>query len=125
MTDINTTGVAAATAAGMITVTGGVLGMHYDALIMGFLGGLAWLSYSPQVEERMLYLKTAGILFTSTMMAGAFASVGAAVAAESIQGVKQVDQVLLRSAAGFALGLFAHAGIPFFINWLRRKSQAS
>ena len=124
MTGLNSTGGAAATAAGMITITGGVLGMNYDALIMGFLGGLVWLSFASApavVEGWKTYRKAAVKLFASTLMAGAFASVGAAIAADNIAGVKTLDELVIRSAAAFAIGLLAHPVIPWVLNWLRVK----
>lgn len=130
MTGLNGTGTsAAAAAAGMITVTGGVLGMHYDALIMGFLGGLAWISYVPPKHDPahpiFVFLKAAGTLFTSTIAAGAFASILAAVAVKNVSGVDTVDQLLVRSASAFAIGLLVHAGLPIFLTFLRGKAQPS
>jgi len=68
------TATAAAIAAGAITLTGSILGIHFDALLIGFVGTLSALSF--QSESKLLKLASGMLL--STLCAGLLSPMGAA-----------------------------------------------
>lgn len=73
MTEPTSTATAAAIAAGAITITGSILGIHFDALLIGFAGTLGALSF--QNESRLLKLASGMLL--STLCAGLLSPMGA------------------------------------------------
>ncbi|HYD58979.1 MAG TPA: hypothetical protein VEC35_01395 [Noviherbaspirillum sp.] len=105
-------------AAGTITLTGSILGVHYDALLAGFFGGLVSLSYLPSMPA----LKIAGTVASSSILAGFFAPVIAAAAVHYFPWlVGTGGGVRMACAAG--LGLTAQVLIPAGLNWLRKQGD--
>lgn len=108
-----------AIAAGTITLTGSILGVHYDALLAGFFGGLVSLSYLPSMPRS----KIAGTVASSSILAGYFAPVIAAGAQQYFPWAQGVgDALRLASAVGF--GVSAQVVIPVALNLLRSKGGA-
>ncbi|HJV54315.1 MAG TPA: restriction endonuclease [Noviherbaspirillum sp.] len=108
-----------AIAAGTITLTGTFLGVHYDALLAGFAGGLVSLTYLPAMPRS----KIAGTVAGSSILAGYFAPVIAAGAQHYFPWLEAVgDFMRLASAAG--LGVSAQAVIPAALNWVRKQGGA-
>lgn len=116
MPDVNASTAAAATAAGMITVTGGVLGMQYDVLLAGFFGGIVALSFA----DRQSHLKMAMSVFSSSLLAGYFAPIAAALAAHYMPALTASGESL-RLACACAIGLAAQTAIPAGLAWLRER----
>lgn len=113
----STTGVALAALS--ITVTGSVLGVQYDALLIGFAGGLVALSFLPS----MTWGKVAGSVFTSSVLAGFFAPIAAAAAKNYLPWLVVVGDAL-RIASAAAIGVSAQALVPLALNYLRQKREA-
>jgi len=108
-----------AIAAGTLTLTGTILGVHYDALLAGFFGGLVSLSYLPSMSRG----KIAGTVAGSSILAGYFAPVIAAAAQHYLPWLLGVgDYLRLASAAGF--GLTAQVVIPVGLNAIRKRGEA-
>lgn len=110
-----------AIAAGSITLTGSVLGMQYDALLAGLCGGLVALPYLPPMRWR----KIAGSVTGSALVAGWFAPLAVAAAANYFSFLGNADPNTLRIAAAAALGLCSQVLIPAAFAWLRKKSDAA
>lgn len=105
-----------AIAAGTITLTGTILGVHYDALTAGLFGGLVSLSYLPAMPA----MRIAGSVATSALLAGFFAPVIAAAALNYFPWLVGVgDYTRIAAAAG--LGISSQAIIPAALAWIRIK----
>ncbi|WP_157691542.1 restriction endonuclease [Noviherbaspirillum autotrophicum] len=108
-----------AIAAGTITLSGTFLGVHYDALLAGFFGGLVSLSYLPSMPKS----KIASTVASSSILAGYFAPVIAITVQHYFSFLEGVgDFMRLASAAG--LGVSAQVVIPVALNWIRTKGGA-
>lgn len=103
-------------AAGTITLTGSILGVHYDALLAGFFGGLVSLSYLPP----MPVLKIAGTVASSSILAGFFAPLVAVMAMHYMPWVSGAGGGL-RLACAAGIGLTAQAVIPAVLNAIRKR----
>lgn len=109
MADLNSTaGYAAGTAAGMITITGGVFGMQFDTLIVGFLAGLVALSF----QEKQSYWRMLSTVFSSSMLAGAFAPVWVAAALHYFPFLASIGAQSANVAASAAIGVVAQTLVP-------------
>lgn len=78
MPEPHTTAAGATVALGVVTVTGSVLGIHYDALMGGLGGGLVtllWLGRRP-------FLHALGATLASAFLAGVFAPLAIAAAGQ-------------------------------------------
>lgn len=66
MSEPTSTATAAAIAAGAITLTGSILGINFDALLVGFVGTIAALSF----QNASTLLRLASGILLSTLCAG-------------------------------------------------------
>lgn len=103
-------------AAGTITLSGSIFGVHYDALLAGFFGGLVSLSYLPA----MSIPRIAGTVVASALTAGFFAPVLAIAAVNSFSWLAGTGDHM-RIATAAAIGLCAQVAIPAIFNWIRSK----
>lgn len=114
MAEPSITGIAIA--AGTITLTGSILGVHYDALLAGFAGGLVALSYLPSMPA----MRIAGTVVAASLLAGFFAPVLAFGAANYFPFLTGAgDSLRIAMAAG--IGIFGQALIPAVLGYIRRK----
>jgi len=90
-----------------LALGGSVLGMHYDSLLAGFLGGLVALNYLPAPSLR----KGAASVLAAVLLAGLFAPVAAVGALHYFPWMHGVGDVM-RMVCGAALGLAGPALIP-------------
>ena len=108
-----------ALAAGAITLSGSVLGVHYDALLAGFFGGLVSLSYLPA----MSIPRTAWSVAAAALLAGLFAPVLSIASANYFTWLAGTGgQLRIATAAG--IGLCAQVAIPALFTWIRKKGGA-
>lgn len=105
-----------AIAAGTITLTGSILGVHYDALLAGFFGGLVSLSYLPAMPATRI----AGSVATSALVAGFFAPIIGAALANYFPWMSGTGDHM-RIAAAAALGICSQVLIPALFSWIRIK----
>jgi hypothetical protein len=105
-----------AIAAGTITLSGSILGVHYDALLAGFFGGLVSLSYLPS----MSIPRIAGTVIASALTAGFFAPVLSVAAVNYFSWLAGTGDNA-RIAAAAAIGLCAQVAIPAIFNLIRKK----
>jgi hypothetical protein len=107
---------AIAFAAGTITLTGSILGVHYDALLAGFAGGLVALSYLPPLPP----MRIAGTVVAAALLAGFFAPVMSAGAVNYFPWLTVMgDSLRIAMAAG--LGICGQALIPAVLGYIRKK----
>jgi LytS/YehU family sensor histidine kinase len=110
---------AAASAAGMVTITGGLFGMPFDTLIVGFLAGLVALSF----QGKMSYIRMLSTVFSSSMLAGSFAPVWTAVAFHYVPFLASIGAQAANVASAAAIGVCAQTLVPIILE--RLKSIAS
>lgn len=116
MADLNSTaGAAAGTAAGMITITGGVFGMQFDTLIVGFLAGLVALSF----QEKQSYWRMLSTVFSSSMLAGAFAPVWVAIALHYMPFLSTIGPDAANVAGAATIGVAAQTLVPVILERLK------
>lgn len=121
MPEPNATAAAAATGGMAATITGSVLGLAYDALLGGLLGGLLSLMYlAPMPVPRM-----AASLAGAALAGGAFGPVALAAGAHYLPWLAGVGAGPLRMAAAIAVGLVAQVAIPAGLEFVRRRAQAA
>lgn len=112
MAEPSTTGTAIG--AGVITITGSILGVHYDMLLAGFFGGLVSLSHLPQMSR----WRVAGTVGTASLAAGFFGPVVATAALHYLPWLSSLGD-FLRLSAGAALGATIHSVIPALVRRAR------
>lgn len=113
------TGLAVAT--GAVQVTGVILGLQYDLLLPGMLGGLIALSFAdPTTRTRM-----AISVFTSTIMAAYGAPVMAAVLPAFFAFFDRVNQATLDSACACCIGIAAQTLAPVVLGRWKSKIGAT
>jgi hypothetical protein len=110
----SSTAAGVAIAAGTITLTGSILGVHYDALLAGFAGGLVWLTFQPAVSV----VRIAGSIVASSLIAGFVAPIVAAGAVNYLQWLAALGDHM-RIASAFGLGVGAQVIVPLGLNKLR------
>ncbi len=111
MTDTGSAGIAGLT----LTLTGTVLGLHFDAMLAGFAGALIAQTYVPSAVSRVrafLQLVAAGGI------SGYFSPLGVAVASKLAPWPLPADAMQLAIGAG--LGIIA----PIFVPLLRKLAEA-
>lgn len=113
----NTATACVAAVTGSVTICGKFFGMEYDALVLGFFGGVVSLMWLPAMNP----LRLCGTLFTASVFGGAASPLAPAIAA------KYADFLLatggaapLRLFAALAFGAMAQGLIGLAINKLKR-----
>ncbi len=97
-----------AIAAGAITITGSIFGIQYDALLMGFFGGLVALSYLPPTP----LLRTAGSVISSSLIAGWFAPIIGVAIAHYMPWISGAGETAVRMSIAAAFGLGWQTIVP-------------
>jgi len=99
----------------MLTVTGGIFGMQFDALIIGFLAGLLALSF----QEKTTYVRMLGAVFSSSLLAGCLSPILTALALHYLDFLSLVGAELLRIASAALIGLVTQTVIPIALRRLK------
>lgn len=101
-------------AAGTVVFSGTILGVHYDALLAGFFGGLLSLSVLPAMSRWKIACSVGG----SSLMAGFFAPIFAAAALNYFPWLLAVGD-LTRMSCAVVIGVCWQPLLPAGINKLR------
>lgn len=102
-------------ATGSVALSGAVLGLQYDALLLGLFGGLVALQHlGPMTRGAM-----ASSLAAASIFAAAVSPVAIGAAAEYAPWTARLAPTAARVAAAFLLGLAAQTVIPLAIATLR------
>ncbi len=123
----STTAGAVAAATGVITLTGSIGILQYDALLFGLFGGLISLMHiSAGTPARM-----AGSLATAALLG----AVAALFAPAIVQNLSALNSALawtraipvdpIRLAAALLVGIVAQVAIPVGLNWLKARAPGS
>lgn len=103
-----------------ITLTGSVMGIHYDALTLAFAGGLVALFHLPSTGTVRRFVS----VITSAIFGGVGAPIASAGAASSFAWVAAVGDMPVRMASAFTLGLVAQVAIPGLLAVARKKADS-
>lgn len=101
-----------------ITLTGSILGMQYDALTIGLLGGLSALMHLPPIESKLSKFWSVA---ASSIMGGLFSPLVAAAAVNFFPWVANLGDKPVQLASAFCIGLTAQVGIPVAFGIMQRK----
>lgn len=121
MPEPNATAAAAATAGISATLAGSVLGLGYDALLGGLLGGLVALMHQPPQELRRQAVSLAGAILAGALWGPLAVAAGLAY----LPWLAAMPGEALRIAAAAGLGLVAQAAIPAGLAWIRRRGETA
>jgi len=105
-----------ALALGTVTLTGSILGMEYDVLLVGMAGGLVALSMVEQTGR----IKMAVSVITSALVAGYVAPIAHAGALEYFPWTAKSAEAV-RWFCAFAAGVSAQTIVPLALGWLKKK----
>ena len=113
----------AAAAAGGISATlaGSVLGLGYDALLGGLLGGLLALMHQPPDGLPRQAVSLAGAILAGALWAPLAVAAGLAY----LPWLSAVNGEALRIATAAGLGLVAQVAIPAGLAWIKRKGDTA
>ena len=109
----------ASLAAGAITLTGSILGVHFDALLLGFIGGLVVLSFLPKMTIKAVFWT----LFSSSVLGGVLAPISASTLCHFFSFLDTSGDSV-RMASALLIGVGAQTIIPVFLKYLGRKGSA-
>lgn len=113
MSEPTSTAAGAGIALGAVTITGTILGMHYDALLVGFIAALLALMHLPPDEAQpKTPLRVFAFVAAGSFVAGVFAPAAALAAADQIELLRKLEPGLLRIMAAAAIGATLHLVLP-------------
>lgn len=107
---------AAAAAAGAITITGSILGLEYQLLLIGMFGGLIAVSFLPQTTRARMAMSVA----TSALLAGYATPVVATLSVAQIPAMAGVATEKLSWFCALVIGVSAQTLIPIALGWMRK-----
>lgn len=111
-----TTGIAIA--AGTITLTGSIVGLQYDALLFGLVGGLISLMHLPPDSPALrTWLRIALSLFAAAFLAALLSPIAPPVIYEIGEWTAKIPHEGLRLGAAGVIGLSAQLAIPLWFKW--------
>lgn len=105
-------------AAGAVTLTGSIFGMQWDALLIGFFGGLIALQHIGPLTKRAL----ASTLFAACVLAGYFSPIVSLAIVEYMAWTAKLPLDVLRRAAALTIGITAQAIVPVALGLVHRIS---
>ena len=110
-------------ALGTVTLTGTILGRHYDALLIGFFAALVALLHlpAPAGEQRTL-LRVFSLVVGASFLAGVFAPVTALAAENYLPWTAQLGRDALRMTSAAVIGAGVHVAIPLLFAFAQRKA---
>lgn len=102
-------------ATGSVALTGAVLGLQYDALLLGLLGGLVALQHLGPMSRTAM----AASLAAAAVFAAAMSPVAVGAAAEYAPWTAKLKPDVARIALAFGLGLASQTIVPAALAALR------
>lgn len=110
----STTAGAVAVATGLVTLTGSIVGLQYDALLFGLLGGLVSLMHISVGSP----FRMAMALATASLCGALASQISPAAAHAYFEWTKALPLNVLRLSSAFLVGLVAQVVIPLGLGWL-------
>lgn len=111
---------------GVITLTGSVFGLEYDAMLMGLLGGLIALMHLPSPKSGSIAsdaVRTAMSLISAAILGALFSPIAGPALNAWMEFTQKIPPTALRLAAAGAIGLTAQVIVPLVFALLKRKSE--
>ncbi|MFM2086309.1 MAG: hypothetical protein RLZZ237_1178 [Pseudomonadota bacterium] len=108
-----------ALALGTVTLTGSILGLEYETLLVGMFGGLVALS----MIEPTTRVKMVVSVITSALVAGYVGPIAHAGAMEYFPWASKSAEAL-RWFCAFAAGVSAQTIVPLALGWLKKRGGA-
>lgn len=102
-----------AAATGIITLTGSVFGLQYDALLIGLFGGLISLMHISAGSK----VRTAGTLASAAVCAAVLCPIAFPIYS-AMDWLPKVPQDSIRIPAAFLIGLGSQVGVPLALEYL-------
>ena len=113
-------------ALGAITLSGSILGLHYDAMLIGFVASMvALLNLSPPLDPPRTPLRVFGFVLSAAFLAGVFAPALASALRLNIDWLSALPDAALRPICAALIGGGGHIVIPLMIAALRRRARAA
>lgn len=110
-------------ALGAVTLTGTILGMHYDALAVGFFAALvAVLHMPPREGDKRTPLHVFWLISAGSFMAGLFAPATAQAAQAYLPWLAALDRDTQRITAAGVIGVTVNVAIPLLYAVMTRKA---
>jgi hypothetical protein len=123
MAEPHSTAVGTTLALGTVTLTGTILGMHYDALIVGFIAALVSLLHLPPAAgETRTIGRVFALVASASFMAGLLAPITAAAATNYLPWTLRIGADLLRVTAAALIGAGIHVAVPATMSWMRKRA---
>lgn len=115
-----------AVALGAVTITGSILGLHYDAMLIGFVAALVALMHLPPADGEP---RTPGRVFvfvaSAAFLAGVFAPALALLARTHLDWLASMPDAALRPMCAALIGGGGHMLVPMALAALRRRGGAA
>lgn len=123
MAEPNATAAGTVLALGTVTLTGTILGMHYDALAIGFVAALVALLHLPaQDGESRTPWRVFSLVAGAAFLAGLLSPLAALAATNYLPWTAALGRDALRLTAAALIGGGVHVAIPLAFAWMARKS---
>lgn len=108
----------ASLAAGAITLTGSILGVNFDALLLGFIGGIVVLSFLPKMSFKSVFWS----LFSSSVLGGVLAPIADSTIKHMFSFLDTTGDSL-RMASALLIGVGAQTAVPLFLKWIEKRGN--
>lgn len=113
MSEPATTATGAGLALGAVTITGTVLGLHIDALLLGLAAALsALMLLPPDGGPPRTPWRVFAFVASASFAAGVFAPLVALIAADELETLRRLDPAVLRGMSAVAIGATVHLLLP-------------
>lgn len=123
MAEPHSTAIGAGLALGTVTLTGTLIGMHYDALTIGFIAALVALLHMPPRDGKgRTPWRVFSLVTGASFLAGVFAPATALAAQAYLPWAAALSVDVLRISAAAVIGASANVALPLAFGWLIRKA---
>lgn len=124
MSEPTTTG--SALALGAVTLSGSILGLHYDAMLIGFVAALVSLLHlQPDDGEPRTPGRVFAFVASAAFLAGIFAPALALWSRVNLEWLATMPDAALRPICAAVIGGGGHLLVPLAIAALRRRGGAA
>lgn len=109
-----------------ITVGGSILGLPYESLLLGMLGGVIGMTFAAPGDDGAMpiwrrWLRSAAVLLACGLFAGAFTRLAESLLPSVLPAGASTDALHVAVAVG--LGIGAPIGVPLIRGWLKRLAE--
>lgn len=109
-------------ALGTVTLTGTILGLHYDALAIGFFSALVALLHMPTPRGDRSLLRVFSLVAGASFLAGVFAPTAGLAMRNYFPWSAALGDDMLRITAAALIGASVHMAIPLVFAFAAKKA---